>query len=920
MLTLGALAFTAPWILAALIALPIIWWLLRVTPPAPKRVLFPAIRLLFQIRQREETPARTPWWLILLRLVLAALVILSLAGPVLNPSSTGGGSDPLVVIVDNGWTSARQWDARQAMLDDLLAQAERDGRTVAVLTSAPQATGEPPRVTEFMAAVDARAFVQSLAPQPWPVDRVALAGAVDALTVDGPAQTIWLADGVRNDDGDMIEEILEQAQRWGRVTVVRDDPRDSARMVGEVRLDGDSLIVPVHRLPDAAPDVLTVVAYASDGRVLARVDTTFGEAEDTAEAVLSLPSEVRNELGRVDIEGEASAGAVALIDSRWQRRPVGLITDQVDDSAQPLLGELYYVERALDPFAELVRGPLDEIATDSVSVLALTDSRALSDDEIQDLTTWISNGGVLVRFAGPRLAEEDDGLVPVPLRFGDRQTGGAMSWSEPVSLASFDDNSPFRGLVVPPDVLIERQVLAQPTVDLGSRTWARLDDGTPLVTAQQIGDGWLVLFHVTANTNWSTLPLSGLFVDMLRRLVDISAGVIAGEGESGGPLQPVELLNGFGQLVDSSPIAAAIDPATFQEVAIGPRNPPGFYGLDAARTALNIGERTASLEAWPALPAGVVEMDYATETEIELGHWLLLAAFVLLLVDMLIGLALRGLLSPMARSPAAILIMALVCAAAAPPNGYAQSAGVAGDDLAILEAVSSFRLAYVETGIPEIDEVSRAGLQGLSIVLTQRTSVEPGEPVGVDPNTDELAFFPLIYWPVVPEAAPPTAEGTQRLNDYLRFGGVILFDTRDAAPGSGGALGGASDATLALRGIAEGLDIPPLTPTPPNHVLAKAFYLLDEFPGRFVGGDVWVEQGEAQVNDGVSSVIIGGHDWAGAWAIDMYGRGVLPVQPGGERQREMAFRFGVNLVMYALTGNYKADQVHIPAILERLGQ
>jgi len=95
---------------------------------------------------------------------------------------------------------------------------------------------------------------------------------------------------------------------------------------------------------------------------------------------------------------------------------------------------------------------------------------------------------------------------------------------------------------------------------------------------------------------------------------------------------------------------------------------------------------------------------------------------------------------------------------------------------------------------------------------------------------------------------------------------------------------------------------------------------MQDFPGRFAGGTLWIESAEGRVNDGVSSVIIGANDWAGAWAIDEQGRPLFPAVPGGERQREMAFRFGVNLVMYALTGNYKTDQVHVPYILERLGQ
>src|SRR3954463_1236717 len=100
MLALGSLAFASPWLLAALVALPGIWWLLRVTPPAPRRIVFPAIRLLLGLTPREETPARTPWWLILLRTVLAALVILALAHPLLHPQGALPGGGPPTLTID----------------------------------------------------------------------------------------------------------------------------------------------------------------------------------------------------------------------------------------------------------------------------------------------------------------------------------------------------------------------------------------------------------------------------------------------------------------------------------------------------------------------------------------------------------------------------------------------------------------------------------------------------------------------------------------------------------------------------------------------------------------------------------------------------------------------------------------------------
>ena len=124
-----------------------------------------------------------------------------------------------------------------------------------------------------------------------------------------------------------------------------------------------------------------------------------------------------------------------------------------------------------------------------------------------------------MRFAGTRLAAGDDDLTPTALRRGGRTLGGALSWETPKHIAPFDKDSPFFGLAAPDEVTVSRQVLAEPEPGLAAKTWARLADGTPLVTAARRGKGLIVLFHVTADTTWSNLPISGLFVDMLRRVV-----------------------------------------------------------------------------------------------------------------------------------------------------------------------------------------------------------------------------------------------------------------------------------------------------------------------------------------------------------------------------------------------------------------
>jgi hypothetical protein len=285
-------------------------------------------------------------------------------------------------------------------------------------------------------------------------------------------------------------------------------------------------------------------------------------------------------------------------------------------------------------------------------------------------------------------------------------------------------------------------------------------------------------------------------------------------------------------------------------------------------------------------------------------------ALFLAIVDLAVSLALRGFLRMPGTTARRNALGTAVIITAAAIHGAALAQMTITDGTAMPSSLTT-RLAYVLTGDAEVDAVSRAGLTGLGAVVNRRTAVELGPPVAVDPETDELVFYPLLYWPLSDGAAPPSPGAADRLVSYMRSGGTILFDTRTR--GGGIRPGG-------LRNLAAALDIPPLIPAPKDHLLGRAYYLLSDFPGRWTGGTVWVEPGGEHVNDGVTPVIAGSHDWAGAWAVDEALRPMFTVVPGGERQREMAYRFGVNVVMYVLTGSYKADQVHLPAILERLGQ
>ncbi|MGF1560678.1 MAG: DUF4159 domain-containing protein [Geminicoccaceae bacterium] len=909
MLQLGPLAFAQPWLLAALLALPAVWWLLRIIPPAPRRLRFPGIVFLLGLQAREETPARTPLWLLLMRLAAAALIILALAAPVLNPDTGLQEDGPVILVVDDGWAAAPRWSLRRDAMTDVIDRAGRDGRAVVLLGTAAGSTHAEPTLLN---AADANAAAGAWEPVPFGLERREAAARLAGSTFDGVADVVWLSDGVsRNAEGAAgAADVADDLRRLGPLRVLSEDPAARADLLLPPEANAAGLTLVARRADDGPARDIGVRALGDQGQVLLHTEMRFADGEREARASVSPPLGIRNSIQRLVVEGRDGVGTAVLLDESMRRKVVGLV-DPGEVSAQPLLSELYYVERALRPYAEIVNAPLERLVDLDLSLIILGDAANVPDTLMPSLENWLDRGGVLVRFAGPRLAEGTDRFVPVPLRVGDRNLGGALSWSQPLPLAPFEASGPLANLPVPDDVRVTRQVLAQPGPELDRHTWARLSDGTPLITGESRGDGSLVLVHTTANTAWSDLALSGAFVDLLRRFVDLARGV---EPSESGELVPQALLDAFGNLRDQPGMRTPIPAAGFAGLEVSVDTPAGLYvppdAPESAAHALNLSPSFAQYVAIDDDNLPVRPMAYVGTGEVPLLPWLLGAAFVLLLLDLLISYGLRGLLPLPARATATAGLAALMMA----PPVLAQS-----QDAEAIMATDTTHLAYVVTGASDLDERSRAGLEGLALVLNQRTAIETGDPVAVDPEQDELALYPLIYWPIAASSPSLSADAKAELNAYFKRGGMVLFDTSDAGsllPGqTGQGAGGAR-----LREVLEDVDIAPMRMVPEDHVLTRSFYLLQEFPGRFTGQPVWVDQVPEGVNDGVSSVIIGAHDWAGAWAIDEYGLPLLPVVPGGERQREMARRFGVNLVMYALTGNYKTDQVHVPALLERLGQ
>jgi Domain of unknown function (DUF4159)/Aerotolerance regulator N-terminal len=912
---LSGLSFGAPWALAGLLALPVIWWLLRFTPPRPRALAFPPIAILLGLAAKQDTPDKTPWWLMALRLALAAVLIFAVSQPFVASGQMPGAKGPLLLIVDDGWAAAQHWDKRQVQMTAILEQARGSDITVVLAPTTPRL-----EASDFKAQAAGDALTRALALEPRALAPARLA-LLQKLKTAGVAagSIVWLSDGLGEEGfGAALIKLFPGA---AAVTYLPEE-RDLPVVVGSPRIAGSDVEVPVFKARTSVAKLVHVQLRASDGRVLA--DVPVGFDGNAAKAVVSLPIELRNEVQRVMVADQNHAGARFLLDDRFSRKTVALQTGVSAEAAQPLLSPAHFLTRALEPYAELTEpqssGELQAQLDAGLSMLVLADIGVVPQEASAGIAKWVEQGGMLLRFAGPHLAAAQDDLMPVKLREGNRELGSALSWETPQGLQSMHASSPFADLSIDPSIRVSRQVLAEPDDLLGAKTWASLEDGTPLVTAEKRGKGLIVLFHVTANADWTNLPLSGTFVAMLRRLADMApaAGSAAQEnagaaGDSQAAFQPRLMLAGNGELQTPEPDSRPIRPEDFETIAAGPDHMPGLYTRGPQTRAVNLQLTAKDLLAANASPSSVETLRYAPPARFAFAPYLFLLALGLFYADVLAALLLGGKLTRRKDAAAVAAALLMLALPLQPQRADAQEM-----DARALEASLETRLAFVKTGDARIDETSEQGLKGLGLVIADRTSAELAAPIGIDPAVDDLVFYPLIYWPVDTAATEISAVAQQKLNHYMRNGGTVFFDLRDG----GDVTGAASEALKRLIGR---LDIPPLEPVPANHVLTRSFYLLKDFPGRYADGTLWVEaQAQSSTDpgtaDGVSAIMIGTNDYASAWALDATGRPLNALIPGTELQREYAFRVGVNVVMYALTGNYKADQVHIPALLERLGQ
>lgn len=894
------LAFLNPPALLALLALPALYLLLRVTPPAPKVVAFPALRLLEGLQPKQNTPSHTPWWILLLRMLMAALLLLALARPVLNPLETTETRGDILLLIDNGWSAAQNWDDIKTAAENQIKQAARNKQQIRIITTATDEAGNAPSISGPIVESEALSQLRAAKPYPWMPDLQSVAEAIEGF--DG--SVIWFSDGVQHRNNKALIGALENTSAY---TVYAPS---SAKLPLVLKSHGGFQAKPEIRI--SGPDryerdtPIRVQLLGERGTLLDEVAVETAGKIFPLTASFDIPSALQSRISSFQLSGIRGANAKYYLDDVGGPKSVGIVSSAEIAQTRQFTEDSFYLRKALEPYATVSQGSLEAILDVEPAVIILPDISTMPQDALNKLNTWVNEGGLLLRFVGPNMTQNNrqNALTPLPLRAEARNVEGSLSWDKPLKLSPLTPDSPLYGIAYDEEIEVSGQILpsisASGTDENAAQNWMTLEDGTPIITAKQQEQGLLVMVHTTASPLWSNLALSGVYVDMLKRILTFAGQSHAINTNQVGLLQPVRTMDGFGTLQSPGQNVKPLDLAKVDEYSPSPDHPPGFYAAGGLQQAFNLGDSIPEIKTLEA--AGDLSLQpYGQTYETDLIPNLLAAAFLLFIFDAVIMVFLTrsfgSFKTPFAKA-LSILLVGMVFYA---PAAHAQEGIKASDDL---------YLAYIQTGNADIDNTTRKGLEVLSAALNIRTSAEPAGVMSVNPEKDVLAFFPIIYWPISSSQAKPSAEAVQNLQDYLDHGGTILVDTRQGSAGS-------ED----LQRLLGALNIPPLQEISEDHVLTRTFYLLDDFPGRFENAKIWVESQNSNDRDGVSSIILGGNDWAGAWSeLTVIERGNRKYMTGKSQRHEMSIRFGINLVMYALTGNYKTDQVHVPHILERLDQ
>lgn len=585
--------FGSPWMLGTLPpALLIAFLLMRSIERRAKEVDFPAIFILDMLDNTERDTDRMPIWQQMINYAAISAAVIGAADPSWNPQESFGQDGPVIVAMDNGWDSAGNWDAVLERAQDIFRQAHNDDRQVIIVQMASH-EGDGFKVMPPMDAAAASQALTQINPMPWPVDYKAVQTGLDIHNEGTYGASYWLGSGLA---GNGAQDFAKALNTIAPLRYIENEYSSLPMVLGPAQYENGDYRLTVRRAVAEEQADFGISAYAQDNTLLASYTYSFGEGQKEVDVLFDVPDivsadKLSSEVFRFSINAQQNAAAQVIVDDQWKSRSVGLVVERLSDT-DSLLSEARFIQTALDPHSELFLGRIEElIDSGDISILAVPDAVTISAVASEKIQEWVESGGTLIRFAGPnmaRTAHKNDPLLPLDLRKGVHSF--SLDEDKHARIDQFDPSSPLRGIQMDSSAEIHKQIMVEPGPDVSKKIWASLDDGSPLVSADQRGEGRVVLFHSSANTAWGEFSLSDNFVDILLEVVSSAKSIEESEALDLKALPPFLTMNGYGAIENPPPYVADLQSKNCRISAL---NPPGLYGSSLSAVACNL---SASIE------------------------------------------------------------------------------------------------------------------------------------------------------------------------------------------------------------------------------------------------------------------------------------------------------------------------------------
>lgn len=873
-----SLQFLSPIALFVLAALPIIYIVSRFIPNTPKKINFGAVFILKNISAPRPIPKHAPLWLKILRLIMAGCFIVACAMPILqNPNSAKIISKNILLVIDDDVANANEFAQIKSELKNYIDIESAKNNALKIIVQ----NCNSEILNPFDNSQNTKNYLDTLIPKPVICNRENYLKTLGKINEN--LRVIYIANNINGQNDDKFFETLNKISN-GDLIIRR--PNNNFAIIESANIEKNGIRLNV----------------ISNGQFSQRI-TIFGENSKilignnvhNGENFIEISQNILRSAQYLKIDGQNNAAATYIIDA-FNRRPL-VLTPKANPSDAPLLSDANFINSAIEIIGDVKNydGKIDLKAAPNAIVFG--DTENFDDAQTNALTQYLRNGGTIIRFLGPKsLSKEESPFFTAPINLTPHilSTGFAV---ENLSIAPLPKNSIFSDIELPQKINIGQSILFK-SANNDAKTLINLSDGAPLLSMREIGDGKLYMFHTSAAPIWSDIGLSNLQLAFLKRIImQTSAKAIpANTLEANAILRPTIVIDANGQLSkNTNGIKPFITPITNQ-TKVDNDHAAGIYEGNGATLVINAGTNIKDLKQqnFPKY------QDFKSDTKsFALYSYILFFGFILFLIDnMILNLPRINFRKASGIVTGLILIGFLI-----PHQTIAQTKTQDKSD--------DIKLTYIITADNNTNEQAKSGLNGISQILRRRTNIEPSGVIGLDPEKDELAKHPIIYWLLPKNSQSLTSEAVQNLNKYMQNGGILFIDTRGLSMEP-------KRAQDILKTAVNGLKIPPLEKVPPNHVLRKTFYILQNFPGFYSNAGLWVQSDATtnySANDGVSPIIISNGDLARAWAQKSPDNGFDAIND--DFAHELSLRVGINIYLYALTGQYKADQVHVRSLLER---